>query len=284
LDGNKIGIRKPNLVFEYTKEEIEELKKCAKDVVYFANTYGYCLQGSAGYQRIKLRPYQEKMLRSYQDNRMTIVCSSRQIGKCLLDGDLVLLKDSHNFHISITDLYYERKNNLLSKAKQFLFKLYRKNKTWESTLKLIQLIEKFAYRNLELNEDDYTKKILDTVNLTNEDIYIKSEDGYHKVSAVHKTQPYHVYTLILENGYTLECADNHIVFCKDFVQKFVKDLSTDDYVITDAGDVRVKSITRSSDKLSMYDVTVGTQAFNRKELIPIQSNPSYVACGLLELS
>lgn len=289
LDGNKIGVRKPNLVFEYTKEEIEELKKCAKDVVYFANTYGYCLQGSAGYQRIKLRPYQEKMLRSYQDNRMTIVCSSRQIGKCLLDGDLVLLKNDHNFHKSITDLYYEHNNNLLSKVKRFLFKSYRKNKTWEglkhATLKIIQLIEKFEYRNLELNEDDDTKKILDTINLTNEDIYIKSEDGYHKVSSVHKTQPYHVYTLILENGYSLECADNHIVFCKNFVQKFVKDLSIDDYVMTDVGDVRVKSITCSSDKLSMYDLTVETQSFNRKELIPIQSNPlsehAYYSNGIL---
>ena len=37
-EGNP-NLRKGNIVFNYTDEEIREIKKCAKDIVYFANTY-----------------------------------------------------------------------------------------------------------------------------------------------------------------------------------------------------------------------------------------------------
>ena len=37
-EGNP-NLRKGNIVFNYSDEEIREIKKCAKDIVYFANTY-----------------------------------------------------------------------------------------------------------------------------------------------------------------------------------------------------------------------------------------------------
>lgn len=33
----------------------------------------------------------------------------------------------------------------------------------------------------------------------------------------------------------LECADEHIVFTKGYIEKWVKDLTVDDYVITEGG-------------------------------------------------
>lgn len=83
LDG-QVGIKRSGLSFEYTQDEIEELTKCASDVIYFANNFGYCLHGNNGYQPITLRDYQEEMLRSYFENRFTICCASRQVGKTVV--------------------------------------------------------------------------------------------------------------------------------------------------------------------------------------------------------
>jgi hypothetical protein len=121
---------------------------------------------------------------------------------------------------------------------------------------LIEFIEKIEYRNLELDEDDISKKIIDTIDISDEGLMVLSHDGYHPITHIHKTQPYHIYTLTLESGDMLECADNHIVFCKGFVQKFVKDLTEDDFVMTKYGLSKVKSVTKSKNKVSMYDITV----------------------------
>lgn len=74
--------KKGNIVFEYTDIEFEELKKCAKDIIHFANTY-CTVMTDEGYMKINLRPYQERVLRSYQDNRWNIFLAPRQIGKTI---------------------------------------------------------------------------------------------------------------------------------------------------------------------------------------------------------
>lgn len=122
LDG-QIGVRNPNIVFEYTPEEIEELTKCASDIIYFANNFCYCLHGSKGYQPLTLRDYQEEMLRGYQDNRFSITCASRQIGKCFFDGEIEVNGEKKN----INDLYTENtKKSFIQRMKVFLYKMYRK--------------------------------------------------------------------------------------------------------------------------------------------------------------
>ena len=75
-----ISLRKANLNFQYTQEELEEIIKCKNDIIYFANKYCY-LKTETGKRHIVLRPYQEKILRNYQNNRFNITLASRQIGK-----------------------------------------------------------------------------------------------------------------------------------------------------------------------------------------------------------
>ena len=82
---NDTTIRRGNTVFHYTEEEKKELKKCKKDIIYFANTYVKVMQ-EHGIDNIKLYPYQEDMLKNYQDNRYNIVVGSRQIGKTVVAG------------------------------------------------------------------------------------------------------------------------------------------------------------------------------------------------------
>ena len=135
LDG-AIGVRRANLIYEYTPEEIEEITKCAKDVIYFANTYCYCMQGSKGYQPLTLRDYQVEVLRSYSDNRFTINLAARQCGKCSIDSELCLKQNNEIIDKHIEDIYFERNKSLFSKTKYFLMKAYRKLKSKEILKKM----------------------------------------------------------------------------------------------------------------------------------------------------
>ena len=121
-----IGIRKPDLLFEYTPEEIQEVTKCAQDIIYFANNYCYCMQGGKGYQPLTLRDYQEDMLRNYSKNRFNICLSARQSGKCTFAVRTTLKQRENNFHKYIEDVYLDRKKGFLYRIKQFLFNIYRK--------------------------------------------------------------------------------------------------------------------------------------------------------------
>lgn len=73
-------LRRGNIVFEYTEEEIAELAKCANDIVYFAEKYAVVMTDE-GIQQVKLRDYQKEMLYDFQHERFNIVLASRQMGK-----------------------------------------------------------------------------------------------------------------------------------------------------------------------------------------------------------
>jgi hypothetical protein len=73
-------LRRGNIVFEYTQEEIEELTRCANDIVYFASKYAVVMTDE-GIRNVKLRDYQEDLLRDFQNERFNIVLASRQMGK-----------------------------------------------------------------------------------------------------------------------------------------------------------------------------------------------------------
>lgn len=73
-------LRRGNIVFDYTDEELKEIAKCANDIVYFAEKYAVVMTDN-GIQQVKLREYQKDLLRDFQHNRFNIVLASRQMGK-----------------------------------------------------------------------------------------------------------------------------------------------------------------------------------------------------------
>lgn len=73
-------LKRGNIVFEYTDQEIQEIAKCANDIVYFAEKYAVVMTDN-GIQKVKLREYQKELLRDFQHNRFNIVLASRQMGK-----------------------------------------------------------------------------------------------------------------------------------------------------------------------------------------------------------
>ena len=77
---NNVKLLKPNLVFVRTKNEVEEWKKCAKDLPYFIEQYAKFMTPQ-GLQNVTLRDYQWDYLNLLLHNQLTIMRSARQSGK-----------------------------------------------------------------------------------------------------------------------------------------------------------------------------------------------------------
>lgn len=78
-----INLKKARTAYQMSEYELEEFKKCRKDIIYFSNKYVKLMQ-EHGVDYIKLHDFQEKMLRMYQNEQFTVVLGSRQVGKCSL--------------------------------------------------------------------------------------------------------------------------------------------------------------------------------------------------------
>jgi hypothetical protein len=118
---------------------------------------------------------------------------------------------------------------------------------------LIQIIEWFEYRKLNLDENDNSKKIINSIELNGYKAF--SDTGFEKASQIHLTQPYRNYKLITET-HELMCADNHIIFDKNFNQIITKNLKVGQSIQTTKGLEKVISVKRQIFKSSMFDLTI----------------------------
>lgn len=90
-------LKKANEQHEYTIDHIQELKRCSEDPIYFTKNYIQIQHPVKGSIPFKLYPYQETMIRTFHENRQTIVLSARQTGKCLtLNTNVRVIKLSIN--------------------------------------------------------------------------------------------------------------------------------------------------------------------------------------------
>lgn len=91
-----------------------------------------------------------------------------------------------------------------------------------------------------------------------DDWEIETEDGWKDITHLHKTIKYEVWELQTLT-HSLKCADNHIVMVEGFKEKFVKDLTNNDNVITDTGLEKVISVKKIDiEPEEMYDLTVNS--------------------------
>lgn len=130
-DGNPQW-RLGNIVFNYTDSEIEEIKKCAKDITYFAEKYCVVMTDE-GLQQIQLRNYQIEMLKHFVAHRFSVVLASRQVGKCFLPSTSIYIsKDNKKFQITMNKFWrfmirnsnLPRKYKLLNFIKYNLYEVY----------------------------------------------------------------------------------------------------------------------------------------------------------------
>ena len=81
--GNK-NLPKPETEFEWTPQMMADLKKCKKNILYFAENFFYIVNLDRGKETITLYKCQKRVLRSLRDNRFVSLLASRQIGKTTL--------------------------------------------------------------------------------------------------------------------------------------------------------------------------------------------------------
>lgn len=93
---NDPELRRGGILYEYTEWEVDEFKRCASDVTYFANTYCNVMTDE-GIRKITLRDYQEQILTQYQEHRFNIFLSPRQSGKTVTSSIFLLWYLLFNF-------------------------------------------------------------------------------------------------------------------------------------------------------------------------------------------
>lgn len=122
---------------------------------------------------------------------------------------------------------------------------------------LISLIEKHEYRNntIGFDQDDDSKKIIDTIDVSDKGYKVLTDTGYQPLTHIHKTQPYKVHRIATQD-FILEGADRHIVFDEHFNEVFIKDLSVGDYIQTKNGLQQITEMGIYNSSVSMYDITV----------------------------
>lgn len=127
----KFGVRRANVVFAMTQQELDEYTNSKASIHYFSEHYCKVKLEDGKTDLIKLRPYQKKILDLYHKNRYSILLASRQIGKCTGFCTYVcLIKDNIVEEITIGELYYRelqkiRPLNIYEKIKLFLYKILK---------------------------------------------------------------------------------------------------------------------------------------------------------------
>lgn len=83
-------LKRANETYEYTADQVAELARCMEDPEYFITTYCKIQNATEGSINFVLRPYQQKIVRTFADNRLSIALAPRQIGKSWIAGAFLL--------------------------------------------------------------------------------------------------------------------------------------------------------------------------------------------------
>lgn len=75
------NLKKIGVDIEFTQEQIEDYVKCAKDPIYFIRKFVKIVHVDHGLIPLDLYEYQERMIKTFSDNRFVITKMPRQSGK-----------------------------------------------------------------------------------------------------------------------------------------------------------------------------------------------------------
>jgi hypothetical protein len=87
---NNPRLKKVGEQIKWTPKMLEELDRCSKDIIYFAETYFKIVNIDRGLITIPLYEYQKQMLLHYQESRYSLCLCARQIGKTIVSTIFVL--------------------------------------------------------------------------------------------------------------------------------------------------------------------------------------------------
>ena len=269
-----LELRAANVPFRMTDEELVEYQKCFDDPIYYAEKYAKFMTDH-GLSTVDLREFQKNVINTVTEedydeendlllprNRNIVWMAARQSGKCHFFMSRINVSD-HPSGITIGEMYnrYNKEKQkihkrILCSLKSFMYKIYWMQiaRNQKNILgKLIEFVERLEYYGYDFDENDVSKKIVNSVDINSQ---VLTDTGYESASQIHITQPYTVYEIITENDKSIECADNHIVYDENYNQVFVKDLKIGDRIVTIDGIERISSIYKCPYKFMMYDMTI----------------------------
>lgn len=113
---NNPKLKLPGVELQYTKEQLEEYIKCAKDPVYFCENYIKVKTLDKGIVPFKLYEYQKKFIREIHENRFVISKWPRQCGKSTCVTSYICHYVTFNQSVNVAILA-----NRLKTAKEELF-------------------------------------------------------------------------------------------------------------------------------------------------------------------
>lgn len=118
--GNK-NLKPIGIKIDFTKKQIEEYIKCANDPVYFARKYIKVVSLDKGLVDFNLYDFQEKMVRTLQNNRNVIGKMPRQSGKTTTVACCYLLHEAlfkQNMNIGILANKLQTAREILARIKE----------------------------------------------------------------------------------------------------------------------------------------------------------------------
>lgn len=103
-------IKSTNVAIEWTPELINEMIKCKQSPMYFIEKYVKIVSLDQGLIEFKLRPYQEKIIKTFHENRHVVLLMGRQSGKALSLDTPILTKGGFKLmgEIEVGDTIYGR--------------------------------------------------------------------------------------------------------------------------------------------------------------------------------
>ncbi len=124
------NLKKANVTQEFTKKEVAEYLKCAKDPVYFIREYIKIVSLDEGLIPFKMYDFQEEMVAKFHENRFNIAKLPRQSGKSTIVTSYLLWYVLFNSNVNVAILA-----NKAATAREMLGRLQL---SYESLPKFIQ--------------------------------------------------------------------------------------------------------------------------------------------------
>lgn len=82
--------RAPNVVYQFTAEELSEFSKCSNDLLYFIENYCKIKHEDSMIKNINLRDYQKEIIKNLSDFRFNILAVAPQMGSTLILSCVIL--------------------------------------------------------------------------------------------------------------------------------------------------------------------------------------------------
>lgn len=114
-------VKKANIKIKYTKEQIQELKKCSKDPIHFIQNYCKVINGLTGKEVLfNLFPYQFRLINAVINNQNVVALWPRQSGKteCMVSYMLWFAMFKSNQNVLMVAHKYEHVSEIMKRIKQ----------------------------------------------------------------------------------------------------------------------------------------------------------------------